>query len=103
MQLSGRCVVWSPKGTPVFLVNSKPLIPTLPSTHLQITAANVAIRGIIICRGGGMEEADTAVNASPSKAGSDNAAAAEPVALHAQSLAALACVEVHGAGFVLEM
>jgi hypothetical protein len=85
------------------LVNPKPLIPTSPSKHPQITAANVAIRGIIICRGGEAEEAEAAAAASPSKAGNDVAAAGAPVALHELSLAGLACVEVHGAGFALEM
>jgi hypothetical protein len=102
MQLSGRCVVWSPKGTPVFLVNPTPLIPS-PSKPLQITAANVAIRGIIICRGGEVEETDATTGASPSNAGNDVAPATAPVALHELSLAGLACVEVHGAGFALEM
>jgi hypothetical protein len=93
---------------------------------LQITAANVCVRGVIICRGGAcdkdaIEEAkglESGESHSPSKEKQSKAAApaaaspvavealsaaAEPDAIHARSASCCACVEVHGGGFVLEM
>ncbi len=106
------------------------LLLLLQPDTLQVTASNVSVRNVIICRGGqpaadvdgglssvgksggapgGSQKKEKITKSSAdcdpvfAADASSAADAADALAMHTQATKYCACVEIHGGGFVMEM